>query len=221
MGWETWGDFGGGGERVWTPVLFSPCPLQPIFPTVACGFDVPWLTSSVILCPKTRQWTQRLDHQSQQVTTSPQARLPPPSPGHAPGARAYPLAERVVPAGQLVLLRACLGQQVLQPGQLLPQELVLLLHAARGGQRLLRPWGVVPGSAQVARPGPLHLLSHRTLSPRWASGPVTGLPLPVCPALPVLTWGTLVWGVWTSRARPSSLSCRRAGHRRPTSHPHL
>lgn len=47
---------------------------------------------------------------------------------HVPIMNTYPLADRMVPAGQLIPLSSHLCQQVLQPGQLLLQELTLLLH---------------------------------------------------------------------------------------------
>lgn len=61
-------------------------------------------------------------------TASPWARLPPLA-CHVPAAHTYPLTDRVVPAGQLIPLGAHLGQQVLQPRQLLLQQLVPLPHA--------------------------------------------------------------------------------------------
>ena len=67
-----------------------------------------------------------------QARGSPQGRLP--------GALStHPLVDRVVPAGQLVPLGARLGQQVLQPGQLILQERVFLRPGARGSQGLPQP----------------------------------------------------------------------------------
>ena len=51
----------------------------------------------------------------------------------------HPLADCVVPASQLVPLGARLGQQVLQPGQLILQECVLLQPGAWGGWGLPQP----------------------------------------------------------------------------------
>lgn len=69
-----------------------------------------------------------------------------------------PFADHVVPASQLILLGARLGQQALQPGQLILQGRVLFRPGARGSQGLPQPCrrssrvSLWPGQPPVWRP---------------------------------------------------------------------
>lgn len=122
-----------------------------------------------------------------QARGSPQGRLP--------GALStHPLVDRVVPAGQLVPLGARLGQQVLQPGQLILQERVFLRPRARGSRGLPQPCSAAAGSA-CGRASP----QSGSLS-TWPRGPRCGGAAPpllwVGTSLPSVAQTSTAEGLW-------------------------